>query len=176
MLRRAIGDLKYKQSRHLSRPEQIISGDPDVSVTALLPDDKFFLIACDGIWDCFTNQEAVSPLSIYVVYVSAGRHSEVTLLNVISRLRTHCASRVTQVDFVRTRLEAGKDISTILEDVGEVQYLSMLPLLTYLCLCWCRYGYVSCSQMFDFCVSVDPRTTGGIGGDNMTCIIVQLNL
>ncbi|CAE7650338.1 unnamed protein product, partial [Symbiodinium microadriaticum] len=77
-LSRAIGDLKYKQSHHLTRPEQIISGDPDVTVTALLPDDKFFLIACDGIWDCFSNQEAV--------------------------------------DFVRTRIEAGKELSAILGD------------------------------------------------------------
>lgn len=30
--------------------------------------------------------------------------------------------------------------------------------------------------MFTFCVSVDPRNTGGIGGDNMTCILVRLNL
>ena len=59
-MHRAIGDLKYKQSHHLSRPEQIISGDPDVTVTSLLPDDKFFLIACDGIWDCFSNEEVVS--------------------------------------------------------------------------------------------------------------------
>jgi serine/threonine protein phosphatase PrpC len=30
--------------------------------------------------------------------------------------------------------------------------------------------------MFDFCVSVDPRNTGGIGGDNMTCVLIRLNL
>jgi serine/threonine protein phosphatase PrpC len=71
-LSRAIGDLKYKQSRHLSRPEQvysnlvrpyspkIISGDPDVSITQIAPDDKFFIMACDGVWDCFSNQEAVN--------------------------------------------------------------------------------------------------------------------
>jgi hypothetical protein len=38
---------------------QIITADPDVTLTTLLPDDKFFMIACDGVWDCFTNQEAV---------------------------------------------------------------------------------------------------------------------
>lgn len=107
-LSRAIGDLKYKQSHHLSRPEQIISGDPDITVTTLLPDDKFVIMGCDGIWDCFSNQEAV--------------------------------------DFVQARMEEGKSLYAILEDV------------------------------FEFCVSVDPRNTGGIGGDNMTCIIIQLNV
>lgn len=106
-LSRAIGDLKYKQSRHLSRPEQIISGDPDVSITQISPDDKFFMIACDGVWDCFSNQEAVT--------------------------------------FILQRIEQGMDLLKIIEEV------------------------------FDFCVSVDPRNTGGIGGDNMTCLIVQLN-
>lgn len=33
-----------------------------------------------------------------------------------------------------------------------------------------------CLQMIDFCVSDDPRNTGGIGGDNMTCVIIRLNL
>eukprot|EP00602_Paraphysomonas_sp_CaronLab_P008243 CAMPEP_0185019610 /NCGR_PEP_ID=MMETSP1103-20130426/2225_1 /TAXON_ID=36769 /ORGANISM="Paraphysomonas bandaiensis, Strain Caron Lab Isolate" /LENGTH=382 /DNA_ID=CAMNT_0027550025 /DNA_START=248 /DNA_END=1396 /DNA_ORIENTATION=- len=107
-LSRAIGDLKYKQNRNIPPPEQIISGDPDITVTTLLPDDKFFLVACDGIWDCFTNQEAC--------------------------------------DFVSKRIDDGKELSAILEDI------------------------------FKFCVSVDPRNTGGIGGDNMTCIIVRLNV
>ena len=39
---------------------QIISADPDITVTQLLPTDKFVVIACDGIWDCFTNQDIVS--------------------------------------------------------------------------------------------------------------------
>mmetsp|Transcript_2163 Transcript_2163/g.2127 ORF Transcript_2163/g.2127 Transcript_2163/m.2127 type:complete len:426 (+) Transcript_2163:18-1295(+) len=106
-LSRAIGDLKYKQSKHITPPEQIITADPDVTMTTLLPTDKFIIIACDGIWDCFTNQEACN--------------------------------------FISTRLDQGKNLSKIIEEV------------------------------FEFCVSVDPRTTGGIGGDNMTCIIIKLN-
>jgi hypothetical protein len=39
---------------------QIISGDPDITVTQLLPSDRFAVIACDGIWDCFDNQAVVS--------------------------------------------------------------------------------------------------------------------
>ena len=32
-----------------------------------------------------------------------------------------------------------------------------------------------CEQILDHCIADDPKTTGGIGGDNMTCVIVQLN-
>jgi hypothetical protein len=31
-------------------------------------------------------------------------------------------------------------------------------------------------DVFEFCVASDPRSTGGIGGDNMTCLIIRLNL
>jgi len=57
-LSRSLGDLKYKQNKNISRERQIISGDPDIHVVDLLPDDKFMLLACDGIWDCLTNQQA----------------------------------------------------------------------------------------------------------------------
>jgi len=105
-LSRAIGDLKYKQNKEISPAEQIISGDPDITVTQLLPTDKFIVIACDGIWDCFTNQAVV--------------------------------------DFIEERKKEGKSLRAIVEDI------------------------------FDFSVSVDPRTTQGIGGDNMTCMIIDL--
>lgn len=105
-LSRAIGDLKYKQNNELSRAEQIISGDPDISITELYPTDKFIVIACDGIWDCFSNQA--------------------------------------MVDFVDERFKEGKSLKEIVSDI------------------------------FNASVSVDPRTTQGIGGDNMTCMIIDL--
>lgn len=105
-LSRAIGDLKYKQSHDLARSEQIISGDPDITITQLLPTDKFIVMACDGIWDCFTNQALV--------------------------------------DFISERMQQKKPLKEIVSDI------------------------------FSFSVSVDPRTTQGIGGDNMTCMIIDL--
>ena len=29
-------------------------------------------------------------------------------------------------------------------------------------------------EILDHCIADDPKTTGGIGGDNMTCIIATL--
>jgi Protein phosphatase 2C len=37
----------------------MITAQPDVSVTDLQPTDEFFILGCDGIWDCLSCQEAV---------------------------------------------------------------------------------------------------------------------
>ncbi|KAI8471037.1 MAG: phosphatase 2C-like domain-containing protein [Monoraphidium minutum] len=58
-LSRAIGDLKYKTNQTLEAKDQIITAEPDVRKVALQPEDEFFLLACDGVWDVMTNQEAV---------------------------------------------------------------------------------------------------------------------
>jgi protein phosphatase 1G len=58
-LSRAIGDLKYKKVAGVHRKDQIITADPDITVTKLEPGDEFVILACDGIWDCFTSQECV---------------------------------------------------------------------------------------------------------------------
>eukprot|EP00598_Pedospumella_elongata_P001227 CAMPEP_0184969744 /NCGR_PEP_ID=MMETSP1098-20130426/2421_1 /TAXON_ID=89044 /ORGANISM="Spumella elongata, Strain CCAP 955/1" /LENGTH=547 /DNA_ID=CAMNT_0027491557 /DNA_START=63 /DNA_END=1706 /DNA_ORIENTATION=- len=57
-LSRSLGDLKYKQLTHLAREDQIITAEPDITVTQLQPDDHFFILACDGVWDCLTNEQA----------------------------------------------------------------------------------------------------------------------
>ena len=59
-LSRAIGDLKYKKVPGVHRKHQIITADPDITVTKLEPgQDEFLILACDGIWDCFSSQQAV---------------------------------------------------------------------------------------------------------------------
>lgn len=71
----------------------------------LKDDDEFIILACDGIWDCLTNEEAVK-------YVA---------------------------DRIDTK--SPKEIGT---------------------------------EMLDEIISVDPRKTQGIGGDNMTVMIIDL--
>lgn len=69
------------------------------------PEDEFVILACDGIWDCLTNEEAVQ--------------------------------------YVRDRIDTKTPI-----EVG--------------------------TEMLDEIISVDPRETSGIGGDNMTVMVVDL--
>lgn len=69
------------------------------------PKDEFFVLGCDGIWDCLTNEKCV--------------------------------------EFVRERIDTKEP-----KDIGE--------------------------EMLNTILSDDPRATQGIGGDNMTVLIVDL--
>ncbi|KAG8379676.1 hypothetical protein BUALT_Bualt07G0113800 [Buddleja alternifolia] len=56
---RAIGDLEMKQNKSLPAEKQIVTADPDIITVELSADDDFLIIACDGIWDCMSSQQAV---------------------------------------------------------------------------------------------------------------------
>lgn len=58
-LSRALGDMEYKQTKELGPDEQMVTAVPEVRKEVLQPGDEFILLACDGIWDVLTNQEAV---------------------------------------------------------------------------------------------------------------------
>lgn len=106
-LSRSLGDLKYKQNSSIGKSEQMITAEPDITVTKIEPTDRFFILACDGIWDCLTNQGAC--------------------------------------DFVTEKLDMGLSPPEVM------------------------------AQMCKHCLADDPRHTAGIGGDNMTALLVLLN-
>lgn len=55
---RAIGDWEYKNPQF--KPEDnMVTAVPEIQVEQLRPDHDFLIIACDGIWDCLTSQQAV---------------------------------------------------------------------------------------------------------------------
>lgn len=58
-LSRALGDFEFKKSYTLSPEAQIITANPDVTCHEVVEEDEFFVIACDGIWDCLTSQQVV---------------------------------------------------------------------------------------------------------------------
>jgi len=49
---RALGD-------HMLKENDIVSAEPHVVATEICPDDSLLLLACDGVWDVMTDQEAV---------------------------------------------------------------------------------------------------------------------
>ena len=105
-LSRSLGDLKYKQVRHLDPAQQMITAEPDIVQLELNETtDEFIIIGCDGIWDCLSNEKAV--------------------------------------EFVAARIN---DYSPT--EIG--------------------------TMMLNFIISPDPRQTQGIGGDNMTILIIDL--
>lgn len=58
-LSRALGDFTYKDNKNLSADEQMVLATPEIIKETIDKDCEFFIIACDGIWDCMTNQKAV---------------------------------------------------------------------------------------------------------------------
>ena len=56
-LSRAIGDFQYKDMAQLAAKDQAVTATPDLRVIPRTPDDEFIVNACDGIWDCLSNQE-----------------------------------------------------------------------------------------------------------------------
>ena len=52
------------QSKNLGPEAQIVTVVPDIATQQLQPGDEFILLACDGIWDVLTNQEARLMLSL----------------------------------------------------------------------------------------------------------------
>ena len=62
---RAIGDSQFKRLKgklmtDFSISSPLVIPDPDVTCTKIKPnEDEFIILACDGLWDVLTSQEAV---------------------------------------------------------------------------------------------------------------------
>ena len=56
---RTIGDLDFKRNAALPHTEQMVVATPDVVAVQLQAGDEFLIVACDGIWDVLSNQQAV---------------------------------------------------------------------------------------------------------------------
>ena len=53
----------YKERKDLSPEKQAVTVVPDVTIRDRTKDDKFIMVACDGIWDCLTNQQLVDKIN-----------------------------------------------------------------------------------------------------------------
>ena len=56
---RALGDLEFKQNKKIGVEAQMITCVPEIKKVEISSEDKFLIIACDGIWDCLTSQQSV---------------------------------------------------------------------------------------------------------------------
>ena len=57
-LSRSLGDFEYKQDKNLSQKDQMITAFPEINIELIDDNCEFIILACDGIWDCLTPQEA----------------------------------------------------------------------------------------------------------------------
>ncbi|KAI8988470.1 phosphatase 2C-like domain-containing protein [Mycotypha africana] len=58
-LSRALGDFIFKSNTQLTPDLQAVTAEPDIIEHLLTDHDEFVVLACDGIWDCLTNQQVV---------------------------------------------------------------------------------------------------------------------
>lgn len=84
-LSRAFGDHGYKQNKDLSAAEQMISPLPDVKVLNLCQEDDFVIIACDGIWNSLTSQQAVD-----FVAERLSEDPDLQLSSICAQMFEHC--------------------------------------------------------------------------------------
>ena len=82
--------MKYKQSKQLSTAEQIVTADPDVTVTKREEGQEFIILACDGIWDVQTNQQAVDFVSKKIK--EYGNDDPQTLAKIVEELLDECVA------------------------------------------------------------------------------------
>ena len=87
-LSRAIGDFDFKKNQSMAPEKQAVTCDPDVSVTELTKDDEFLIIACDGIWDVVSNEEAVN-------FIREGLKAGESVASVVTRLLDRCLAENT---------------------------------------------------------------------------------
>lgn len=57
-LSRSLGDLEFKQNKKLTPQYQAITAYPEILIDNYTNDINFLIMACDGIWDCLSNQQA----------------------------------------------------------------------------------------------------------------------
>ncbi|KAJ1271760.1 hypothetical protein BS78_06G150400 [Paspalum vaginatum] len=88
---RSIGDLRYKNNTQLSPMQQAVTAFPEVRSENITHDDQFLIIACDGIWDVMSSQEAVDFVRLY-------SSSNVELEFICEALLGHCVSRARGTD------------------------------------------------------------------------------
>ncbi len=56
---RALGDFQYKTRKDLPPTQQKVTFLPDITIHTRTPEDDVLLLACDGLWDVMSNNEAI---------------------------------------------------------------------------------------------------------------------
>lgn len=60
---RAFGDFIFKSSENLPPSQQQVTVEPEISILEINDDDRFVILACDGIWDVISTQDACDFIS-----------------------------------------------------------------------------------------------------------------
>ncbi|KAI8644576.1 phosphatase 2C-like domain-containing protein [Parasitella parasitica] len=81
-LSRALGDFDFKKAK-VPAEEQAVTADPDITVRTITDKDEFMVLACDGIWDCLSNEQVAA-------YVRKHVANNVSLEEICEKLMDSC--------------------------------------------------------------------------------------
>jgi serine/threonine protein phosphatase PrpC len=161
---RALGDWEYK-NKALKPEDNMVSGYPEVIVETRRPDHDFMIIACDGIWDCMTSQQAVDftyetqkkLLKRASTVVGSSSPSKLTSKDPMGAVRrnTMGASPSKKSPSKLTGSISPTKKSSTLKKISPTGPSRILEL------------------MMDKCCPSNLAASEGLGADNMTGIIVQ---
>ncbi|KAI8868803.1 protein phosphatase 2C, partial [Ramicandelaber brevisporus] len=85
-LSRALGDFDFKKSQDLPPQQQVVTCDPEIMTINLKKEEhEFVVLACDGIWDCISNQALVDYIRMMITY-----HPYSTLDEICERIMDIC--------------------------------------------------------------------------------------
>lgn len=133
-LTRALGDQDYKKNRALGPEKQIISGYPDVRVMPLTSQDEFFVLACDGIWDCMSSQDVVNFFRAGIINELKKDANSPKLSTICESALDRClsssASNLVGCDNMSVTVTAFQSALPRLANLPEVD-LSTLPKITH---------------------------------------------
>ncbi|EAN33146.2 Protein phosphatase 2C family protein [Theileria parva strain Muguga] len=150
-LSRSLGDLSFKMDQNLDQREQKIISFPDIQIVKLTRDDEFLVLACDGIWDCKSNQQVVDFI-----------HTKLT--QYADKLQDKHSHGVGVGDKHGHGVGVGDKHG---HGVGMGMGMGMDRRKEVL--------ERICEELCDLCLSSNPSESEGIGCDNMTVIIVLFN-
>jgi len=121
---RTLGDLDFKRNADLPHTHQMVVATPDITTFNLQQGDEFVILACDGIWDVLSNQEAVDFVR---KRIKSGR----CLQSICEEMCDHCLAPDLQ------GLCRGADnMSVIILLFKGTSYLARPPLLFRLASCF----------------------------------------
>ncbi|KAG0051127.1 Protein phosphatase 2C 2 [Gryganskiella cystojenkinii] len=92
-LSRALGDFEFKVNATLGPEDQIVTANPIVAERQLTEEDEFLILACDGIWDCMSSQEAVT-------FVRKGIADRIPLETLCEMTMDHCLAADSELTYI----------------------------------------------------------------------------
>ena len=85
-LSRSLGDFEYKQDKNLSAKDQMITAYPEINIELLDDTCEFIILACDGIWDCLTPQEACDFVRNKLYDVNGQEKTDVKISKIVEEM------------------------------------------------------------------------------------------